>query len=196
MTDEATRSRNDEAEPEAEADEPVLDETSAAEPASDETELQCAVRERAEFLANWQRAKADYQNLRRRQVTDIEAAVRRELTPVLDGILGVLDNLELALRTECTSTDAKNLMVGVKMTRDQMTAMLAQNQVTPIATEGEFDPNLHQAVATIPTADHEPGQVLEVVRNGWMFRDQVLRPANVKVSTAPDAPDAHGAEEA
>ncbi len=187
MTDEATRSPEDETEESLPAEEATdfSAETERAHSAADEPELDRALREREEYLSNWQRAKADYQNLRRRQIADIDAAVRRELTPLLDNVLGVLDNLDLALRTECSSDDAKNLMVGVQMTRDQMTAMLTQNGVAPIPTEGAFDPNQHQAIATIPTADHEPGQVLEVVRAGWMFRDQVLRPADVKVSTAP-----------
>lgn len=186
MSDEAIRRKKDETdEPAAEDHELTEEDTFEATSERDEPELDKALREREEYLANWQRAKADYQNLRRRTLADIEAAVRRELIPLLESTLQVYDNLELALRTECSSKDAENLMVGVRMTRDQMASMLEANEVAPISTDGAFDPNLHQAVSTIPTAEHEPGKVLEVVRSGWTFRDQVLRPAHVKVSAAP-----------
>lgn len=148
----------------------------------DETPLERAERERDEHLANFQRARADYQNLRRRTSEDIQTAVRRERFAVLEEVLTVLDYLDMALATPCESADAKNLLVGVQMTRDQLWSMLERAGVAPIDAEGSFDTARHQAVATVESADHAPGQVVEVVRRGFTLGDAVLRYAQVKVA--------------
>ena len=156
-----------------------------AEPTeTEEIGLEQALTERGEYLASWQRAQADYQNLRRRTFSDIEAAVRREKIGLLEDMLGVLDNLELALAIEATTEEAKNIQVGVQMTRNQLLNDLDARGVAPIPADGAFDPSLHQAVATVETGG-EPGLVVEVVRTGWTLNDLVLRPAHVKVSTLP-----------
>jgi len=152
-------------------------------PSSDETPLQCAERERGEFLAKWQRARADYQNLRRRQLEDIQAAERREQAVLLDETLVILDYLDMALASSCESEDARTLQVGVQMTRDQLWSQLEARGVAGIDTDGLFDTNLHQAVATVETDEREAGEIVEVVRRGFTLEDIVLRYAQVKVAT-------------
>ena len=150
-----------------------------------EAELQELRRRNEELHASSLRAQADYQNLRRRQLTDIEAAVRRAQTPLLENVLLVLDYLEMALATECTTAEAKSLAAGVRMTRDQLVQALEREDVRPIDTRGVFDPSLQEAVATVETTEHPPGTILGVVRAGWTYRGTVLRPAHVKVATLP-----------
>jgi molecular chaperone GrpE len=147
--------------------------------------------ERDDYLARWQRAAADYQNLKRRSATEVEGAVRRSLEGLLAGLLLVVDHLELALAAEARSEDARALAEGVRLTRDQLLGTLRQEGVEPIAEGGTFDANLHQAVATLERADLEPGRIVDTLRRGYTWRGQVLRAAHVRVSRAPqDAPEA------
>ena len=169
---------------------PEEERTGAEDPASappiesPEAEVEALRHECEELQANWLRAQADYQNLRRRQLTDIDAAVRRAQAPFLENVLLVLDHLEMALATEAKSADAKVLMSGVKLTRDQLLQALEREEVRPIPTSGAFDPAVHQAVGTVQDGDHPPGTIAVVVRSGWSHRGQVLRPAQVKVAAA------------
>ena len=161
-------------------------ETSTEEPTPADP-LEEAERERDEMRQNWQRARADFQNLKRRILEDIEAAVGRERSAVLEGVLTILDYLDMALASPCESPDAKNLLVGVQMTRDQLWSMLEQQSVKPIDAEGDFDPARHQAVSTVETDQSPPGSIVELVRSGYTISDKVLRYAQVKVAAAPEA---------
>lgn len=140
--------------------------------------------ERDDYLARWQRAAADYQNLKRRSASEVEGAVRRSLEGLLTGLLLVVDHLELALAAEAKSDDARALAEGVRLTRDQLLGTLRQEGVEPIADGGAFDARLHQAVATLERADLEPGQIVDTLRRGYTWRGQVLRAAHVRVSRA------------
>jgi molecular chaperone GrpE len=131
------------------------------------------------------RAQADYQNLRRRQLGDIEAAVRRAQTPLLENVLLVLDYLEMALAMECKHDESKNLAAGVRLTRDQLLQTLEREEVRAISAGGNFDPSLHEAVGTVETETHAAGTIVGLVRSGWTYRGQVLRPAHVRVATTP-----------
>lgn len=144
------------------------------------------LRQRDDYLARWQRAAADYKNLRRRTADDIDGAVRRTTMPLLTNLLLVLDHLDLALTTQVESDDAKALYTGVKLTRDQFLSVLKQSEVEVIDTEGvSFDPSLHEAVAALEHPDAEPGSILETVRRGYTWRGQVLRHAHVVVVKDP-----------
>jgi len=154
------------------------------EPEVDELEATKAALEDAEERAL--RAQADYQNLRRRQAEDIEAAVRRAKSEVLGEAVTVLDYLDMALAAPVESEDAKNLKIGIEMTRGQLQALFDRLQVRPIVVEGAFDPAFHQAVSTVETDEHEPGAIVEVVRGGWLMGDSVLRFAQVRVAAAPE----------
>jgi len=168
-------------------DEPVQAET-PIEQGVVSTDVETLQRERAEYLNNWQRAKADYQNLKRRQLGDIDAAVRRAQQSVLESVLLVLDNLDMALAMQCTTDEGKNLLVGIEMTRKQILDVLEREEVERIDSAGTFDPALHQAVATVEVEDEaQAGQILKTTRPGWTYRGQVLRYAQVHVGALPEA---------
>jgi molecular chaperone GrpE len=154
------------------------------DPKEDMDPLQLAQFERDEYLASWQRAKADYQNLRRRVLSDIESAVSDKTARIQDEMLTVLDYLDMALKSPCDSQDAKNLQMGVQMTRTMLWQSLEKDGVKAIATSGTFDPSRHQAMATIETDESEPGTILEVLRIGFKKGDRILRHAQVKVAAA------------
>jgi molecular chaperone GrpE len=156
-------------------------------PPDDETALLIAQleAERDEALAHAQRATADYQNLRRRTQADLEASAKRARGEVLAEALTVLDYLDMALATECATEEGKNLKVGVAMTRTQLAALLERYKVKEIPSSKVFDATYHQAFATVETTEHPPGSIVEVFRKGWLYGDQVLRHAQVRVAAAP-----------
>jgi len=143
----------------------------------------------AELRASALRAQADYQNLRRRMQSDIDAAVLRAKQPLHRDLLLVLDVLDLALAAPCSGAEAQSLLAGVRMTRSQLSALLEREGLRPVPEGGSFDPALHQAVERVETAEHAPGTVLATLRVGYTLGGQILRPAQVRVAAAPAATD-------
>lgn len=139
-------------------------------------------RELAETVAKWQRAQADYQNLKRRSQTDVENRLRRTMEPLLRNLLLVLDHLDMALMSPTESQDAKNLAIGVEMVRKQMVTALEESEVEPIDEGGAFDPDLHQAIGEVESTEHEPGTIVETTRRGYRWRGRALRHAEVRVA--------------
>ena len=161
----------------------------AVEEEEELSELELAIRERDEAKALWMRAQADYQNLRRRTQADIESAVTRAKTEVLAEAVTVLDYLDMALAAPVTTDEAKNLKIGVEMTRTQLQSLFDRLAVKPVVAEGIFDPAFHQALSTVETTEHEPGTIMEVVRGGWQMGEMVLRFAQVRVAALPEPVD-------
>jgi molecular chaperone GrpE len=150
-------------------------------------ELEKLKLERDDLLAQLLRARADYQNLRRRTQLDIDNSVRRSMESLFQGLFLVVDNLDLALGAPHAGADARSLGEGIEMTRAQLLRALAQEHVEPTAVTKEFDPTLHEAVSTVESREHVPGSVVTTLRRGWTWRGQVLRPAQVQVACAPRA---------
>ena len=152
--------------------------------------------ERDDYLARWQRSQADCANMRRRANEDLEARLRLRMQPLLESLLLVLDNLEMALASPTETDEAKNLALGVRMTRDQLLTALGGEDVERIPTDGTFDPNLHQAIELVQDAEAEPGTVVATTRTGFTWRDVVLRSAQVNVAAEPEAAEAPAPEAA
>ena len=154
-------------------------------PDAPERELDEVARELEDVKGRWLRAQADYHNLKKRALLDAEASLRRAMQPLLENLLLVVDHLEMALAARIESEDAQSLAQGVRMTRDQFLRALEDQGVVPVDEAGAFDPNVHQAVATVETTDAQPGTIVATVRRGYVWRGTVLRPAQVRVAAAP-----------
>ncbi len=131
------------------------------------------------------RLLADFENLRRRQAREGEAAGRAGRRAVLLALLPVLDTLERALATG--STDPK-FYAGVAATQRLFERALREAGVEPIESLHQpFDPSLHEAIATVDTDEAEPGTVVREEQRGWRMGDEVVRPARVVVASSPEA---------
>lgn len=131
------------------------------------------------------RAQAEVQNMRRRCEADVEKAHKFALERFGADLLSVVDNLERALAAvpEAPSEQVQSLSEGVELTLKGFLEVLNKYHLKPISPHGEpFDPQLHQAVATIPNADVEPNTVLEVMQKGYSLNGRVIRPAMVVVA--------------
>ena len=145
-------------------------------------------RERDEYYENWRRVQADFQNHRRRQTQVIAAAVSASKRELLGELLLTLDYLDMALKSPVETQEGKNLLMGVKMTRDQMMQFLAQREVEPIDSQGNFDPTQHEAIENVTGTGLEAGAIVETIRTGYTLGKDILRHAHVKVA-ADDEPE-------
>lgn len=131
------------------------------------------------------RAQAEIQNMRRRCEADVEKAHKYALERFSVDLLPVVDNLERALAavTEQKDEQTRALSEGVELTLKGFLEILAKFNIQQIAPQGEpFDPQLHQAVATVPNPQVEPNTVIEVMQKGYSLNGRVIRPAMVVVA--------------
>jgi len=136
-------------------------------------------------------AKAETQNVRRRMEKDIQDARAYAATAFARDILSVADNLARALdhvpETLREDEKARRFIEGIEATMRELDKAFAQNGISRIAALGlPLDPNQHQAMMEVPTADAEPGTVVQEMQAGYMLKDRLLRPAMVGVARKPD----------
>lgn len=136
-------------------------------------------------------SRAETQNVRRRLEKDVQDARAYAATGFARDILSVSDNLSRAL--DALPADVredeklKGFVTGIEATQREVEKVFAQHGVTRIASVGlPLDPNQHQAMMEVPSADHEPGTVVSELQSGYMIRDRLLRPAMVTVAKKPD----------
>jgi molecular chaperone GrpE len=128
------------------------------------------------------------ENYRKRQQRAAQDQIRQERSRLLNAFLEIVDDLERALAAPAADGEpshAKGLQHGVELTHRAAVQLLEKEGAVAIEAKGQpFDPNWHEAVATVPSNGHrvEPGTVLEVVEPGYRIQDELLRPAKVVVA--------------
>jgi molecular chaperone GrpE len=146
-------------------------------------ELSEAKRERDEYLELARRTKADFENYRKRVSRQTTEALARGKADLARQLLPALDNLERALAAGEDAAAHGALVEGVAMVRDELHNRLESAGVESFDPTGEkFDPQLHEALSTMPSEGTESGVVLETVEKGYRLNGQVLRAAKVVVS--------------
>jgi molecular chaperone GrpE len=132
-------------------------------------------------------AQAEVQNVRRRMEKEAADARAYAATAFARDILSVSDNLTRALEAipaELREDEKmKPLVTGLEATGRELDSVFAKHGITRIAAMGlPLDPNQHQAMVEIPSADAEPGTVVAEMQAGYMIKDRLLRPAMVGVA--------------
>ncbi len=134
----------------------------------------------AEHLDGWQRTQAEFINYRNRVQRDAEIQRATMKAEILQKILPILDDLDLAMHNMPADDPWAS---GIELIVRKFHSLLAAEGVTRIEAEGKpFDPNFHEAISHEPHDTVESGHVIEVVRNGYMIGERVLRPALVRVA--------------
>jgi molecular chaperone GrpE len=132
-------------------------------------------------------AHAELENFRKRMHREADQQLKYSNLPLLRDLLDVVDNLNRAAdaaRTDTSRTSA--LLSGVEMVAQQLQNVLAKYGCKPVTAVGsEFDPNVHEAIAQMPSADYAAGLVAQEVAVGYVLHDRVVRPSSVIVSTGP-----------
>jgi molecular chaperone GrpE len=156
-------------------------EAEAEEIEEDLSELVKKANQRDEYLAIAQRTQADFENYRKRVAKEASTAHERGAVSLAKELLPALDNLDRALEA---AAEDDPLLQGVRLVRDEIAAALARAGIESFSPHGEqFDPALHEAVATAPASDGRAGgTVVEVYQAGYRCRENVIRPARVVVA--------------
>lgn len=134
----------------------------------------------AESVDGWQRAQAEFQNYRKRIERDNELMYTSMKGDILKKVLPALDDLERALQNRPADDAWAN---GVELIARKLQNVLEAEGVKRIQAVGaEFDPRFHEAISHEPAEDVASGHVIEVVQNGYMLGERVIRPALVRVA--------------
>jgi molecular chaperone GrpE len=145
--------------------------------------------ERDELKDRFIRALADAENIRKRGERDRREAEQYGATKLARDLLPVYDNLKRALdhATDEQREASKALFEGVELTMKELISVLGKHGVKPVVPEvGEvFDPQLHQAMFEAPLPGTKAGDIIQVMTEGFLLHDRLLRPAQVGVSSTP-----------
>ena len=143
---------------------------------------------------NWERllrTTADFDNFKKRAAREKSEAVQYANLSLLQKLLPVLDNFEMALAAAQNVNDEKlaSFQSGVVMIQQQLKTALAETGLEEINAAGQpFDPNFHEAVSEQASAGTPEGHVLQQLRKGYKLKERLLRPATVVVAKKPDEP--------
>ena len=133
-----------------------------------------------EYKDGWARTQADFQNFRKRVERDNEAFKASTKGDILKKVLPVLDDLERALQNRPADDAWAN---GIELVARKFQNILDMEGVKRIEAKGvAFDPNFHEAISHEPSDEVESGHVIDVVQNGYVIGERVIRPALVRVA--------------
>lgn len=135
-----------------------------------------------EYLAGWQRARADLLNYKKEEMERIGGFIKYANLEMILNILPVLDNFEKAERELSEDQKKDSILQGFLQIKIQLQDFLKSQGVEEIRViDQKFDPNFHEAIEQVEAKDKDPETVIEEVQKGYKINDQLLRPAKVKV---------------
>lgn len=147
-------------------------------------QLEQARQEAAKNLDGWQRAAAEMANFKRRQ--EEQAKLQRDMikADVLQGVISALDDMDLAFQNLPQELNGQLVgwVEGFRLVQRKLDRVLDEQGVTAISTQGDFNPNLHEAVSHEESPDHQEGQIIGELRKGYQIGNRVIRPALVRVA--------------
>ena len=132
------------------------------------------------------RSQADFENYKKRSAREKEEAIKYANSTLLERLVSIIDNFELGLAAAKEQSKQSPIYSGMVLVQKQLNDLLEENGLQPIEAEGKkFDPNMHEAIAHEPSDQVPEGIVLRQTRRGYRFKDRLLRPAKVVVSSGP-----------
>lgn len=144
-------------------------------------ELEEAQKHRDEYLAGWQRARADFMNHKKEDMERMQEFIKFAEEELLAELLPIVDNLELA-QAQLKGED-DTLFKGFLQIAMLIRQFLRDHQVQEMKAEGEkFNPEFHEAAGEVEKEGVEPGVVVEVLSKGYTLHGKLLRPARVRVA--------------
>ncbi|MFT7060266.1 MAG: molecular chaperone GrpE [Pseudorhodobacter sp.] len=160
----------------------------AVEGLCDFGEIEALRAERDDMRDRFMRALADAENARKRGERDRREAEQYGGSKLARDMLPVFDNLRRALDvvTDEQREQASALIEGVELTLRELLSVLTKHGITPLMPEigDQFDPQMHQAMFEAPVPGTKAGQIIQVMTEGFLLHDRLLRPAQVGVSSS------------
>jgi molecular chaperone GrpE len=144
-------------------------------------ELEAARAELAHLRGESLRERADLENQRKRLERERDMARKFANERLLGELLPVIDSLEAGLNVP--GDTAQHLRQGMELTLRQLLKVASDNGLVAVDPTGQpFNPDQHQAMSMVESAEHAPGHVVQVYQKGWLLNDRLLRPALVVVA--------------
>lgn len=152
-------------------------------------EVEALKAERDEFRDKFMRALADAENTRKRAERDRREAENYGGSKLARDLLPVYDNMRRALQSAADAEKEANaaLLEGVELTMRELISVFKKHGIDPIVPEvgDKFDPQNHQAMFEAPVPGTKAGEIIQVMTEGFLLHDRLLRPAQVGVSSTP-----------
>jgi molecular chaperone GrpE len=167
----------------------AADASAAAEAVTDDliVQIETLRAERDDMRDRFMRTLAEAENARKRGERDRREAEQYGGSKLARDLLPVFDNLKRALdtATEDQKAVAGALISGVELTLRELIKVMTKHNVTPImpAIGDTFDPQMHEAMFEAPLPGTRAGQIIQVMTEGFLLHDRLLRPAQVGVSS-------------
>ncbi|MFP4459922.1 MAG: nucleotide exchange factor GrpE [Candidatus Zixiibacteriota bacterium] len=150
-----------------------------------EEKIEKLQKERDQFEDKYLRTLAEFENFKKRQKKLFNTMTEQFRDELIVKFVEVLDNFERALAV-CPIDDKDGHFEGFKMIAQQIREFLHSENIAPIDNaEESFDPNVHEAIQSVPSEEHPSGKILEVLQKGYKRDDKLIRPARVVVSAGP-----------
>lgn len=132
------------------------------------------------------RAYADFENMKKRLEKEKYQAIDYASEKFAKDLLTPLDTLEMALNSAKADVDANELLEklkeGIELTLKNFVTTFEKHNITKVETDGEFDPNVHNAVMQVDSAEHNSGQIVQELQKGYVLKDRLLRPSMVSIA--------------
>lgn len=136
-----------------------------------------------QYLEGWQRAKADYANLKRETEGRMQDLIKYANTELLKELLPLVDYFKHALKNVPTEHKGEPWVEGIRHIQSKLEQVLAYYGVKELEVVGErFDPALHEAVGEVKNLGESSGTIVEEIKTGFMLHDKLLQAARVKVA--------------
>jgi molecular chaperone GrpE len=172
------------AEPVAQADAGQVEVLPAEDVEALHKELEVSRVKCAEYFDGWQRERADFANYRRRIERDQAQTYQNLQGSIIKKFLPVLDDLYRALKNRPENGEAATWAGGIELIYRKLQSILESEGIHRMPAEKElFDPTRHEAISMEPSANHQSGEIIEVIQDGYLIGDRVLRPALVRVAS-------------
>jgi molecular chaperone GrpE len=137
----------------------------------------------AEYLDGWQRALAEFANYKKRIEREREQMHQNAAGNIIRRYLDIVDDLDRALKKRPTEGEGAAWAAGIELIYRKLISILEAEGVKLMQVSGQpFDPSQHEAITQEESPDHASGEIIEVVQNGYLLGERVLRPARVRVA--------------
>ncbi len=132
------------------------------------------------------RVHADFENIKKRLEREKYQAIDYASEKFAKDLLAPIDTLEMALKSANVDLDAAELLGKleevIELTIKNFNTTFEKHNISKIETDGEFDPNVHNAVMQVDSENHESGQIVAELQKGYMLKDRLLRPSMVSIA--------------
>ena len=132
------------------------------------------------------RVHADFENIKKRLEREKYQAIDYASEKFAKDLLAPIDSLEMALQSANAQLDAGELLnklkEGIELTIKNFNTTFEKHNISKIETDGEFDPNVHNAVMQVDSENHETGQIVSELQKGYLLKDRLLRPSMVSIA--------------